>query len=110
MREQSVQQHGCPSQWLTTSAVARMLERTPRSVRRFAEDGAVAAQRAENGYRLFRQSDVLQLVEHRAKARLRGVTALRPKRMRVRGEPQQLALFDRKRMTNSRPKADVDHA
>lgn len=80
-------------QWLTTADVARMVERTPRGVRWLADEHGIAVERTRSGQRLFQKDEVLRLVDRRAKARLAGVTRLRPRRIGVRGEPRQLALF-----------------
>lgn len=78
--------------WLTTADLARALERTRSGALWIVKQADVPCDRTTLGYRLFRQRDVLRLVQHRADARLRRVTALRPKKLGVPGEPQQLAL------------------
>lgn len=80
-------------QWLTTADVARMLERSPWSVRWLARTGRLACETTQSGQRLFRLGDVLRLVDQRAKARLRSVYVGRSKFLSISGEPRQMSLF-----------------
>ncbi len=96
--------------WLTTADVARMLERSPRGVRWLADQEHLSCERTLSQQRLFRSSDVLRLVEKRAKARLRGVRVLRPKRIGLRDGPQQLSLFARHLQLVPRPRPLDDFA
>jgi len=77
----------------TTGDVARALDVTDEGVRHLVRDEQLACARTPSGQRVFRQGEVLRLVEQRAQARLTGVTRLRPKKVGVRGEPRQLSLF-----------------
>ena len=79
--------------WWTTADVADALERSKRGARWIVDQAAIACDRTTRGYRLFRESDVLRLVDRRAQARRRSVTALRPKKIGARGGPKQLTLF-----------------
>jgi excisionase family DNA binding protein len=78
------------SQWLTTSDAARMLRVTPQWVRDLARAERLAFERTRSRRLLFRQHDVLRLVDRRATVRLEGMTTARPV---PDGEPRQLALF-----------------
>lgn len=105
------------SVWLTTGDVARLVERTPRGVRWLADEHGIASERMRSGQRLFRKDEILRLVDQRARARLAGVTRLRPRRIGVRGEPRQLALFSpsmrlvkRRESEASLPHAEVHRA
>jgi hypothetical protein len=77
----------------TTGDVARVLQVTDEGVRYLVRDGQLACERTPAQYRLFRETEVLDLAAKRNRARLRSVTALRRKRIGVRGGPRQLALF-----------------
>jgi hypothetical protein len=79
--------------WYTTADAARALQVTPRSVRRFAEAGQLPCETTPSGQHLFRPSAVVYLGDQRLRKRLRGVTALRPKKVSPRGGPRQLSLF-----------------
>lgn len=79
--------------WFTTADVARALQVTSRSVRRLADAEQLTCERTVSGLRIFRHVEVLRLVEQRAKARLRGVRQLRPKKRGPREGPRQLSFF-----------------
>jgi len=81
------------SGWLTTGDVARMLERSPWSVRWMARTGRLACERTRSGQALFYEREVLRLCDQRARARLRSVYVGRPKRWGPPGEPRQQSLF-----------------
>ncbi len=85
------------SHWLTTGDAARMLGVTADGVRWLARNQRLACLRTHSGQWLFRQSDVLHLVEQRAKARICSrpamLRAVRPQMLRARLEPRQLSLF-----------------
>jgi len=100
MRDQSLKKPSYESQWLTTADVARALERTTRGARWIAEQYALTCQRTQGGQRLYKEADVRELADRRARARLHGVKVLRPKRFNVRGEPQQMSLFGPRRVEN----------
>jgi excisionase family DNA binding protein len=55
--------------WLTTSAVARLVDRTADTVRHWHRIGLLPAMRTESGQRLFRRADVEALLERRAQER-----------------------------------------
>ena len=80
--------------WLTTGDVARMLEVTEHGVRWLAKSGRLAYERTTSGQRLFRQGDVLRVVEQRAMSRVVGA---RPCTAPI-GEPRQLSLFGKARL------------
>ncbi|MPZ18110.1 MAG: hypothetical protein GEV06_09390 [Luteitalea sp.] len=52
-----------PQQFLTSAAVARLVDRTPDIVRRFAREGRLPFKRAFGGMRLYRLADALRLRE-----------------------------------------------
>jgi hypothetical protein len=82
------------SQLVTTADAARMLEVSRWTVRWFARQRQLLVyQTTRSGQRLFRKGDVERLSDQRREARLTGVKVLRPKKVGVPGEPQQLALF-----------------
>ena len=78
---------------LTTADAARMLEISRWSVRWLAREGQLSYQRTRSGVRLFWEGEVQRLVARRAAARLRRVTAFRPKLLTFSGQPRQLSLF-----------------
>lgn len=78
-----------------TGDVARALRVTDEGVRYLVRDGQLSCEWTPARYRLFRETEVLTLAAKRDRARLRSVTALRAKRIGVRGGPRQLALFAR---------------
>jgi hypothetical protein len=81
------------SKWLTTADVARALHLTPDGVRWLANERRLAYERTPGGQRVFREHDVECLVLERARARLRGVAVLKPRRPPVDGEARQMSLF-----------------
>ena len=89
MRDRSVPS----SALLTTGDLARIFERTPRGARWIADQENLACERLQNGRLLFKPADVQRVAERRMDARLKRVTALRPKMRWVHGEPRQIALF-----------------
>ena len=92
MRDQSVPE----ARWLTTAAVARMLERTPRWVRWLARTRAIACERTDGGVRIFREADVLRFLERTAQTRRVGRTPERLQMLWRDREPYQLSLFPRR--------------
>ena len=84
-------------QWLTTADVARALAVTVDGVQWLARSGRIFFERTRSGQRLFRQGDVMRLVEHRAKRRLAGPTIGRASTGPI-GEPRQLSLFGKARL------------
>lgn len=79
---------------LTSIEVARMLEVSSWSVRWFAREQQITpCATTARGWRLFWKSEALRLVFRRAEARRHRVTALRPKKIGVPGEPRQMSLF-----------------
>jgi hypothetical protein len=93
MQNQILVRSQSKNQWLTTSDVARMLGITVYGVRWLARNGRLVHEATASGQRVFRQSDVLAVVEHRAKTRLTGVPEAR-----VIGGPRQLSLFGKTRL------------
>lgn len=87
--------NGSLPQWFTTEDAARALERSTSWVRRLARTRQLASERTVAGQWLFRAEDVRRLADKRTAARLAGVRVLRPKMLRVDGEPRQLPLLDR---------------
>lgn len=85
MRNQSL-----ASDWLTTGGVARELELSPEGVRHLVRTKQLACERTPTGQRLFRQGEVMRLVQHRAQARGAGVTMT--SRRASAAEPRQLWL------------------
>lgn len=81
------------SRYLTTADVARWLDCSTRAVRWMATTEQLVSERTQSGQRLFFRGDVQRLAERRAEARYRGVRVLRPKRLGVRGQPQQLSFW-----------------
>src|SRR5947209_14530060 len=90
-------------QFLTTGEVARLLQVTPNGVRWLVRDARLACTRTHSGVRLFHPETVMQVMNERAKARIRSraerLAALRPRMLRVDLEPRQLALDFRARLT-----------
>jgi hypothetical protein len=82
------------SLWLATADVARMLQMSRYGVWWLAKTGGLPCVRTPSGQLLFLRSVVLEVVERRAKARVRSrdevYRALRI--VRARSEPRQLAL------------------
>ena len=85
--------YAAPSNWLTTADVARMLERSPWSVRWMARTGRLPCEVTRSGQHLFRPSEVYRLADQRVKARMRSVYVGRPKRWSPPGTPRQVSLF-----------------
>ena len=81
--------------WLTTADTARMLEVTRQGVHWLVQTRRLACETTASGQHLFREGDVLHLVEVRARARLVGRP--RPQRVAI-GEPRQLSLFGKARL------------
>lgn len=90
-RSRSLPEH--PRMWLTTRDAARMLAVTPRWVRGLACTEQIAYERTRSGVFLFREREVLRLVEQRAKGWARSrpelLAAVRPKMLRASLEPRQ---------------------
>jgi hypothetical protein len=82
-----------PPERFTTGDAARALHVTDEGVRHLVRDEQLTCTRTPNGTRLFREAEVLRLAATRDRARLRSVTALRPKKQGVRGGPRQMSLF-----------------
>lgn len=79
---------------LTTAEAARILERTPWTVRWLAREGRLPyLLRTQSGQRLFGKGAVQRLAYERGEQRLRGVRVLRPKKRGVPGQPLQLSMF-----------------
>jgi len=80
-------------QWLTTRDVARMLQVTGRWVRGLASLGRLTYEQTPNGMRIFRERDVLRLIETRARGRAQSrrelLAAVRPRMLRATIEPRQ---------------------
>lgn len=72
-----------------------MLEITRHGVRWLARSHRLAHDATASGQHLFREADVLRLVELRARARLVGRVPLGPVAI---GEPRQLSLFGKARL------------
>jgi DNA-binding transcriptional MerR regulator len=72
-----------------------MLGITVHGVRWLARHGRLTYEATASGQRLFRPSDVVRLLEQRAKSRLTGVPAARVTGL---GEPHQLSLFGKARL------------
>lgn len=82
------------SRLVTTVDAARALERSTWTVRWMARTGQlVPYETLPSGQRLFREGDVQRAMKQRADARMRRVTALRPRKANVSGEPRQMSLF-----------------
>jgi len=79
--------------WLTTAGAARMLTLTTEGVRWLVRAQRLTCVRTPSGQRLFRESDVLRLVEQRAKTRAGLVAVAHRAASRVAIEPHQLSLF-----------------
>jgi hypothetical protein len=77
----------------TTGDVARTLHVTDEGVRHLVRAEQLPCSRTPSGFRLFQETDVLTLAAKRNRARLRSVTALRPKKQGAPGEPRQISLF-----------------
>ena len=58
-----------PSNLLTTSAAARILDLTSESVRQYERQGKLPAIRTESGMRLFQRADVERFAKARAARR-----------------------------------------
>lgn len=94
MYSKSLAELGESSKLVTTIDAARALERSAWTIRWMARTGQLRAyETLPSGQRLFREGDVHRALQHRADARMRRVTALRPKKANVSGEPQQMSLF-----------------
>jgi hypothetical protein len=82
--------------WLMTAAAAKLLQLTPHGVHYLVREGRLACEWTHDGRRLFRLKHVLDLVDQRARARIRSradqLRVLRPRMLRVGLEPRQLAL------------------
>lgn len=94
---------------VTTGDIARLVERTRRGARWIADQEQLPYERTESGIRLYRMGEVQRLLDRRAEARLRKVTALRPRMAWVRGEPRQLPLVPI-RQGSALPTGEVQHA
>jgi len=75
---------------LTTTDARRVLHLTGQAVRNLVRAGTLVAERTLRGAYLFRQDDVLELAAVRAKAVL---TLVKPRMLKARSQPRQLALF-----------------
>jgi len=79
--------------WLTTGETAAVLQMTRDGVRYLATHDGIACQRTPSGQMLFLKDEVDRVKDRRAEARLRGLMAVRPKMLRVRGKPYQLSML-----------------
>lgn len=95
---------------VTTGDIARLVERTRRGARWIADQEQLPYERTESGIRLYRLGEVQRLLDRRAEARLRKVTALRPRMAWVRGEPRQLPLLSKPKRPAALPTGEVQPA